>query len=191
MKSKLRRPFRAPREAVDRSKGEKLADQSDIAREEPPNNVVQTESEEATELGVVWKPFVVKETEYPEVEPVDRNVFSSLVFSSHCLFYSCLVLCLSCLQLLSSVVFVLSSCLVLSCLGLFCLGLSFGFLALLVLSWLVLSWLVLSRFVLSCLCLVSTSFVLVLPSLVFIPSRLLSRLLSCCYSLLTVILITR
>ncbi len=93
------------------------------------------------------------------------------------------MLCLSCLLVLS--------CLGLACLGLSCLGLSFGVLALLVLSWLVLSWLVLSRFVLSCLCLVSTSFVLVLPSLVFIPSRLLSRLLSCCYSLLIVILITR
>jgi hypothetical protein len=74
MKSKLRRPFRAPREAVDRSKGEKLADQADIAREEPPNNVVQTDSEEATELGVVWKPFVVKETEVPEVESVGKDL---------------------------------------------------------------------------------------------------------------------
>jgi hypothetical protein len=30
MKSNLRRPFRAPREAVDRSKGGKVADQLDI-----------------------------------------------------------------------------------------------------------------------------------------------------------------
>jgi hypothetical protein len=73
MKSKLRRPFRAPREAVDRSKGEEVADQSDAAREEPPHDVVQTESEEATELGVVWKPFVVTETEYPEVESVGKD----------------------------------------------------------------------------------------------------------------------
>jgi hypothetical protein len=72
MKSKLRRPFRAPREAVDRSKGGKVADQLDAAKEQPPPNCVQSESEEATELGVVWKPFVVKETEYPEVESVGR-----------------------------------------------------------------------------------------------------------------------
>ena len=76
MKSKLRRPFRAPREAVDRSKGGKVADQSDAAREEPPHNVVQTESEETTELGVVWKPFVVKETELAEVEPVGKDLCS-------------------------------------------------------------------------------------------------------------------
>ncbi len=66
MKSKLRRPFRAPREAVDRSKGGEVVDQLDAAKELPPPDGVQSESEEATELGVLWKPFVVKETEYPE-----------------------------------------------------------------------------------------------------------------------------
>jgi hypothetical protein len=61
MKSKLKRPFRAPRKAVDRSKGGKGADQLDAA------------IEEATALGLGWKPLVVKETQYPEVEPVGRD----------------------------------------------------------------------------------------------------------------------
>lgn len=51
MKSKLRRPFRAPRKSVDTSKGGKEADQSDAAREEPPNDVV----------------LIVKETEEREL----------------------------------------------------------------------------------------------------------------------------
>jgi hypothetical protein len=72
MKSKLRRPFRAPREAVDRSKALKVSDQLDVAAEQPPPDPLQSDSEEATELGVVWKPWVVKETQDPEVEPLQR-----------------------------------------------------------------------------------------------------------------------
>jgi hypothetical protein len=70
MKSKLRRPFRAPREAVDRSKALKVSDQLDVATEQPPPDPLQSDSEEAT--GVVWKPWVVKETRDPEVEPLQR-----------------------------------------------------------------------------------------------------------------------
>jgi hypothetical protein len=72
MKSKLRRPFRAPREAVDRSKALKVSDQLDVATEQPPPDPLQTDSEEATELGVVWKPWVIKETQDPEVEPLQN-----------------------------------------------------------------------------------------------------------------------
>jgi hypothetical protein len=69
MKSKLRRPFRAPREAVDRSKALKVSDQLDVATEQPPPDPLQSDSEEATELGVVWKPWVVKETQILRSSP--------------------------------------------------------------------------------------------------------------------------
>jgi hypothetical protein len=73
MKSKRKRPFRAPRKAVDRSKGGKGADLLDAAIEQVPPDVVESESKEATALGLGWKPLVVKETQYPEVEPVGRD----------------------------------------------------------------------------------------------------------------------
>jgi hypothetical protein len=73
MRSKLRRPFRAPREAVDRSKALKVTDNLDVAIEQPLPDLLQSDSEEATDLGVVWKPWIVKETEDHEVEPLQRN----------------------------------------------------------------------------------------------------------------------
>ena len=66
MKSKLGRPFRAPRNAVVRSNKGKGAEQLGAAEEQPPNDIVQSDSEEATHLGLVWKPVVVKETQYPD-----------------------------------------------------------------------------------------------------------------------------
>jgi hypothetical protein len=73
MKSKLKRPFVPPRKVVDRLKGGFGPYQSDTAIEQATPDGVQSDSEEATALGLGWKRLVVKETQYPEVEPVGRN----------------------------------------------------------------------------------------------------------------------
>jgi hypothetical protein len=73
MNSKLSRPFRAPREVVDRSKARKVKDQLDVATQQPPSDPLLSDSEEATELGLVWKHCIVKETQDPEVEPAQKD----------------------------------------------------------------------------------------------------------------------
>ena len=64
MASNLRKPFRAPRAAVLRSKGRKVTDQLDIAKEHPAPDKLQSDKEEAIADGLVW---FVKETEVPDV----------------------------------------------------------------------------------------------------------------------------
>jgi hypothetical protein len=57
------RPFRPPREAVDSGRSARVI-------QEPTPVTVDSDSQEATELGVVWKPYIIKETEVPEEHPV-------------------------------------------------------------------------------------------------------------------------
>ena len=71
MNSKLGRPFRAPREAVDRSKALKVTDQLDVVIDQAPPDALKSDSEEATHLGFVWKPLIVKETQDPVVHTQD------------------------------------------------------------------------------------------------------------------------
>jgi hypothetical protein len=66
MKGKVMRPCRAPRLAADRSgratgKGISGIDRSEITSEPLP-----IESQEATELGLIWKPVIIPETQHPE-----------------------------------------------------------------------------------------------------------------------------
>ena len=73
MQSKLKRPFVPPRKVVDRLKGELGRVKLDVPIEQATPDGVQSDSEEATALGLGWKHLVVKETQYPEVAPVVRN----------------------------------------------------------------------------------------------------------------------
>jgi hypothetical protein len=65
MKDKVMRPFRPPRTAADKSGTAKGQGISGLDRLEIASDPLPVESEEATELGVISKPFVVHETERP------------------------------------------------------------------------------------------------------------------------------
>ena len=71
MKSRLRKPFRAPWAAVLRSNKRKVTEKLDVAEEQPPPDHLQSDSEEATELGLVG--WIVKESEPPEVMAPERE----------------------------------------------------------------------------------------------------------------------
>ena len=73
MQSKLKRPFVPPRKVVDKLKGGFGRDKLDVAIEQATPDRVHSDSEEATALGLGWKHLVVKEKQYPVVEPVVRN----------------------------------------------------------------------------------------------------------------------
>ena len=74
MKSRLRKPFRAPRAAVLRSHKRKVTDKLDVAEVQPLPDHLQSDSEEGTELRLVG--LIVKESEPPEVRAPEREAVS-------------------------------------------------------------------------------------------------------------------
>jgi hypothetical protein len=64
MKDKVMGPFRAPREAVDRLRSSVLTDKPDSTAKD--NTDLESDSEEATELGLVYGPWIIKETQEDE-----------------------------------------------------------------------------------------------------------------------------
>ncbi len=73
MKDKVMRPFRAPRIAADRSGTATGKGISGLDRPEITSEALPIESQEATEVGVIWKPFIIHETQHPEGGPCARN----------------------------------------------------------------------------------------------------------------------
>ena len=71
MKSRLRRPFRAPRAAILRSNKKKVTGKLDEAEVQLDPDHRESDSEEATELGLVG--WIVKESEPPEVMAPERE----------------------------------------------------------------------------------------------------------------------
>ncbi len=59
-------PFRPPREAADNRRSARVT-------QEPTKVTVDSDGEEATELGVVWKPYIIKETECPVQETYETG----------------------------------------------------------------------------------------------------------------------
>jgi hypothetical protein len=66
MKDKVMRPCRAPRVAIDRSRTATGNVNSDQERQEVTSDVLSIESQEDTDLGVIWETFRIPETQHPE-----------------------------------------------------------------------------------------------------------------------------
>jgi hypothetical protein len=71
MKRQVMQPFRAPRKqnpnASPIRQSSRRQDKTNEAQKDT------TDSEEATELGVVWKPYVIKETQHSDFEEIIDN----------------------------------------------------------------------------------------------------------------------
>ncbi len=59
-------PFRPPREAADSRRSARVI-------EKPTKVTVDSDGEEGTELGVVWNPYIIKETECPVQETYETG----------------------------------------------------------------------------------------------------------------------
>ncbi len=67
MKRQVMQPFRAPRQQNAKSSPTRQSPRRQGKQKDT------TDSEEATELGVVWQPYVIKETQYSDFDEVIDN----------------------------------------------------------------------------------------------------------------------